>query len=473
MKLHRLLSVALIFVVLQSVPVIADVTAAKTTDSASTSTATVTTTPTVGSPSSAKPVWVDTTTTDQQEKNDKLQHYSATPAPTAPVFGQLVELYSFALPANVTEQLRYTSYPLPFHYLINLNGATMTVRKEPRRNGAVMYQVGAYQNIQTDAAVIGEALGTPASDRWFRVQYWSRNQMYTGYVHCSVATKRTVQLGKMIDQLNHMKADVDNNVTAYISNYKNITGTAPRHKGADVDSYGRLRAESAAAYHSLDAGSDFRYFQDGTLLNVLGSVGNYYKVTSIDYEGVYYVEKRFVSMRNSIDKLTKAIIVDRNNQNEGVFESVNGKWVLISAQRVSTGAHTATKQPTDLGDYMVIERKAKFEYEDEKTKEIAGYSPYALRFNGGAYIHSVPVNYILEKKKVEVKPAVRDILGNIVTPAVTKEVIANRKDPGHREFFPLIGTYPRTHKCVNNYTSHAKFLYDWAEVGKTGVIVIE
>jgi len=41
------------------------------------------------------------------------------------------------------------------------------------------------------------------------------------------------------------------------------------------------------------------------------------------------------------------------------------------------------------------------------------------------------------------------------------------------EYSSTIGTTPRSHKCVRNYTSHAKYLWDWSEIGKTAVIVIE
>ncbi|WP_442879796.1 L,D-transpeptidase family protein, partial [Cetobacterium sp.] len=38
---------------------------------------------------------------------------------------------------------------------------------------------------------------------------------------------------------------------------------------------------------------------------------------------------------------------------------------------------------------------------------------------------------------------------------------------------PTLGTVPRSHMCVRNATSHAKYVYGWAQVGKGLVFVIE
>lgn len=70
------------------------------------------------------------------------------------------------------------------------------------------------------------------------------------------------------------------------------------------------------------------------------------------------------------------------------------------------------------------------------------------RFNGGAYVHGVPVNYLYSEK------------GERITPPKI-------------EYSKSIGTVPLSHKCVRNYTSHAKFLYDWYREDETIIIVIE
>ena len=40
-------------------------------------------------------------------------------------------------------------------------------------------------------------------------------------------------------------------------------------------------------------------------------------------------------------------------------------------------------------------------------------------------------------------------------------------------FGTTLGTTPRSHMCVRNATSHAKFVYDWAPVNETIVFVFD
>lgn len=83
--------------------------------------------------------------------------------------------------------------------------------------------------------------------------------------------------------------------------------------------------------------------------------------------------------------------------------------------------------------------------------EISGFAPYALRFSGGGYIHGVPIDFKLGQNQYNTSPT---------------------DSKNYEEYLITIGTTPRSHKCVRNFTSHAKFLYDWAEIGSTAVIAI-
>ena len=74
------------------------------------------------------------------------------------------------------------------------------------------------------------------------------------------------------------------------------------------------------------------------------------------------------------------------------------------------------------------------------TKEIGVIAPCARRFRNVGHIRGVPVNL------------------------PRKEII---------EYSWSLGTTPRSHMCVRNATSHAKFIYDWAPTWSTLVIVIE
>lgn len=59
------------------------------------------------------------------------------------------------------------------------------------------------------------------------------------------------------------------------------------------------------------------------------------------------------------------------------------------------------------------------------SSALGGYAPYASRFTNGAYIHGVPVN-------------------------VPRTAMI--------EYSWSLGTVPRSHMCVRNATSHAKFI---------------
>ena len=73
----------------------------------------------------------------------------------------------------------------------------------------------------------------------------------------------------------------------------------------------------------------------------------------------------------------------------------------------------------------MVQKKPSLFYLKDGTNELEGYAPYALRFNGGAYIHGIPVNYIF--------PMIPDPLD----PTKTVKDLSTRIDPGHREFFKI------------------------------------
>ena len=107
----------------------------------------------------------------------------------------------------------------------------------------------------------------------------------------------------------------------------------------------------------------------------------------------------------------------------------------------TTGQHRPPyAQETPLGIFVVQEKKARMIYLVDGSKETGGFAPYASRFTNGGYIHGVPVN------------------------APRKSLI---------EYSPTLGTTPRSHMCVRNATSHAKFVYDWAPVNETIVFVFD
>lgn len=145
-------------------------------------------------------------------------------------------------------------------------------------------------------------------------------------------------------------------------------------------------------------------------------------------------------------------MVDDVNQNEGVFELTEAGWQLVSYTYATTGVKSKYSFETPKGHFMAIEKKTYFLYLEDGTTRISGFAPYAIRFSGGGYIHGVPIDFKPEQNQLNTDP----------------------RDPlNHEEYLFTIGTTPRSHKCVRNFTSHAKFLYEWADIGSTMVIVIQ
>ncbi len=433
----------------------------------------------LGTPASANPPppdvpWKSVIVTDELEKNHKTAFYPVRPAGEKVIGnGRLIAYFSGALPVGVQEELRYTQYPVAKEYLMLLSGSAVSVKAQPRFGSATVKTVGRYQPITTDGVVRGEYVQRSNSSDWYRVRLGTAEAPKEGYVFAPSVTRRGFQFNRMAESVNRLKKAVDSGTIGHVDNYKNRSGWAPLHLGQTSDDFGVLRDQAAPAYFRADTTGDFRYLTDGSLVNILNEQGDFYEVSAVDFDGIYFVPKKYIPAEPRLTALNKVVVVDRKNQNEAVFERSGEKWKLISYLMATTGEKAEFKQETSLGNFMVIEKRSKFMYLGDVSKEIEGYAPFAIRFNGGAYIHGVPVNYKDIKSRVVVKPPVLDLLGNVISPAVMRDIVVGRTDPGIQEFLSSIGTTPRSHKCVRNYTSHAKFLYDWAEIGCTAVIVIE
>lgn len=357
-----------------------------------------------------------------------------------------IKTYNTTLPEGIEADLLYTDYQIAYDYILILN-TNVNIREEPTTQSSVI-NTGVYgEKYSLIETVRGEFLDGYESDEWHKITFKKDDEINTGYIFAPLAHVRHFQFDKMYQELTEIKGEADAHTTAYISNYKNYNGSAPRFNGGTNDDFGYRRSQSAAGYVEPDKAAYFRYLPDGILLTVLEETENFYKVKPLTFDGEYFVEKKYVSFDNSIDTLSQVIIVDRKYQNCATFEYRDDKWVMISYVFATTGKDGEYALPTPLGHYMTIQKRDRFLYYADGTTTIAGYAPYAIRFSGGGYIHGVPVQYI-----------VRD---------------GNKIDPGLQEYLHTIGTIPRSHMCVRNYTSHAKFLYDRIEIGKAALFVIE
>ena len=244
-------------------------------------------------------------------------------------------------------------------------------------------------------------------------------------------------------------AVTDGGYWGVLSNYKNKNGEAPTIEGfvrndykRVSDQYGVERYQSVPLYSADGDTTLVRYGRDGWLVKIDGSdTTDLVSVTGVSMEGSYLLPRRYlVSWRDSV-LFNKVVAVDVTNQNIALLEKKGQTWQILSMNPATSGVHKPPHaQETPTGIFAVQEKKEKMYYVKDGTSEIAGYAPYASRFTNGAYIHGVPVQY------------------------PRKSII---------EYSPSLGTTPRSHMCVRNASSHAKFVHDWATIRQSVVIVID
>ena len=233
-----------------------------------------------------------------------------------------------------------------------------------------------------------------------------------------------------------------------MQNYKNQNGKPPKPKNATVedkkvvDTLGIKQSQSIPLYTHADLNKPARYAYDGSLTKYVKDSGEYVNVKTIYQKGDWLVPKKYTKILTDSATFEKLIVIDRTNQNISTLEKVGAKWLIRSMNPATTGLDKPPfKEATPLGIYDLQEKKSRFFYYKDGTTEIEGFAPYASRFSAGAYIHGVPVN----------NPDAKTL----------------------KEFSPTLGTTPLSHMCVRTATSHAKFIYDWAKVDNTYIVVID
>lgn len=234
-----------------------------------------------------------------------------------------------------------------------------------------------------------------------------------------------------------------------LQNYKNRNGEAPLVKRFERDAYKRIadtlgveRYQGIPLFALNDTVTAERYGLDGLLTRHLGEEGKFTRVEPVFIGGEWYAPAKYVKLIPDTVVFHKAIFVDRHNQNITTLERKNeGSWLVRSMNPATTGQHRPPyAQETPLGMFVLQEKKTRMIFLKDGSAATGGFAPYASRFNNGGYIHGVPTN----------------------APAT-----------GIIEYSYTLGTIPRSHMCVRNATSHAKFIFDWAPVNETIIFVLE
>ena len=209
-----------------------------------------------------------------------------------------------------------------------------------------------------------------------------------------------------------------------------------------ADTLGVERYQSVPLYLPTDTVTPERYGRDGFLAHVLTTEGGFYRIAPVTMKGEWLIPQRYLKLLPDTVQFHHVIFVDRQAQHIALLERVEeGKWEVRSMNPATTGRHAPPyAQETPLGLFLLQQKKEKMFFLKDGSSALGGYAPYASRFTNGAYIHGVPVN------------------------APRTAMI---------EYIWSLGTVPRSHMCVRNATSHAKFIFDHAPLEASLVVVIE
>lgn len=264
-------------------------------------------------------------------------------------------------------------------------------------------------------------------------------------------TTRHFQFDKIKEKLAYIENfQREPNTYAVLQNYKNRNREAPvvenfvRNAYKRVsDSLGTEKYQSAPLYRAQDSEKPSIYGRDGSLVRLKSSdTLDMVEVSGISFDGTWFVPKRYVKTIGDTMNINHVVFVDVTNQNICTVERTGeNEWKIRSMNPATSGQHKPPHaMETPVGMFVIQEKKAKMFYVKDGTSTIEGYAPYASRFTNGAYIHGVPVN---------------NPKGKII------------------EYSWSLGTTPRSHMCVRNASSHAKFVYDWSKTMSSLVVVID
>lgn len=234
-----------------------------------------------------------------------------------------------------------------------------------------------------------------------------------------------------------------------LQNYKNKNGESPTVKNYVRNAYTRVsdslgveRYQSAPLYKIDQTELPSFYGRDGWLGRLISSdTLEMVRLQGISFNGTWDVPKRYVKSISDSTRFNFIVFVDVTNQNIATLERADNEWLIRSMNPATSGVHQPPyAHETPIGMFIIQEKKSKMFFHKDGTTEIGGYAPYASRFTNGAYIHGVPVNYPQQ---------------NII------------------EYSYSLGTTPRSHMCVRNVSSHAKFIYDRVQPYEILVFIID
>jgi len=261
-----------------------------------------------------------------------------------------------------------------------------------------------------------------------------------GYVHSSLGWKRELRYAKAMEKIEQLERFVGKSLgkKGKLRRINRYSASIKAEKNKR-DRWGNRGEQSVKGYFKDGEKTDFRWIQDSRIVNVINVSDGKAQIKIPDSNRVYTIPSKVLSKYPKINKqIRKIIVLDKKNQNQGVYRKKNDHWELVSASYVATGHPTRGEDyyETPEGFFLVNNTvKAVLFYDMDKPEEEQDISrsDYGVRFSGGGYIHGIPFN---DSERHNYSKLLKS-----------------------REL--RLGTYAYTHKCIRSPEKHAKFLWEF------------
>ena len=238
--------------------------------------------------------------------------------------------------------------------------------------------------------------------------------------------EKAVKLGNAINIFIEDTLNEGKNIY-YIDVYNLVPSTDEKS-----DKYGNPDNQSIKAYGEK---TSFINLGDRSLFTIVKEDSKYIYIKTMSYGDELYKipkkNKRYIKKLDVKDDVNKFIYVDRHSQTQVSIErnKETGLFNVNSVGYVTTGISSGAGFVTPRGIFSVVMTYTS----DTDEKKIVGDAKYAIRFNGGAYLHGIPSTYDPKESR-----------------EVRKKVTASH-----------LGTIPLSHKCVRNEDDSIYYLYKW------------
>lgn len=269
------------------------------------------------------------------------------------------------------------------------------------------------------------------NNEWYKI----KTSKGEGYIYGNSVSLRTFRFEKMVERIFEVEKFIEEKNNQKIK-LASTNSYLPNPYNKDMkrtkDKYGVSIDQNIVGIYEKE--NLEIHIPDRSILSVEKIDGNYaeVKVENIK-ESPLKIPKKYLSYRPNIaNGFEKAIVVDIDNQNLGVFEKFNDKWNLVSYIYAKTGLESELGFETPRGSYIVPLLKYEMGYRGIYGED-AGIARYAIRFSGGGYLHGTPIEHDEE---------------------ANEDFFLAQKENG-------LGTFKGTRKCIRNTVSHSKFLFDW------------